>query len=90
MTDASVSEELKEVEMKTEDQVEEENATVSHPLFDEAVEEEDIRPEQAIIKFKQVIDERQILHTNTPDESRQWLKASLIHLFCSNVLSLCS
>ena len=58
MTEASVSAELKEVEMKSEDHVEDENA-VDHPLFDEAVSEEDIRPEQAIVKFKKVIDERQ-------------------------------
>ena len=59
MTDASVDAELKEVEMKTEDHAED-DATLadSHPLFDEAVSEEDIRPEQAIVKFKQVIDER--------------------------------
>ena len=57
MTDASVSDELKEVEMKTAPE-DDSHLADDHPLFDEAVSEEDIRPEQAILKFRQVIDER--------------------------------
>ena len=37
----------------------EEQSQIEHPLFEEALEEEDVKPESAIEKFKQVIDERQ-------------------------------
>jgi hypothetical protein len=61
----SVRSELKEVEMKTTGPTaEEEEAAVEaeHPLYDDAISEEDIRPEDAISKFKQIIDERQSPH----------------------------
>ena len=56
----AVASELKEVEMKTAEPTEEEQQSqIEHPVFEEALEEEDVKPDSAIEKFKQVIDERQ-------------------------------
>ncbi len=75
----AVASELKEVEMKTAEptqEEEEEQAQIEHPLFEEALEEEDVKPESAIEKFKQVIDERQHRHTHPlrhPHHKTRWL-----------------
>jgi len=77
----AVESELKEVEMKTGLPIEEEEPShIEHPLYEEALEEEDVKPESAIDKFKQVIDERQpphsthrtARHTNQPSLAVQW------------------
>ena len=51
--------------MKTAEPTEEEQSHIEHPLFEEALEEEDVKPESAIDKFKQVIDERQTANNST-------------------------
>ena len=72
MSHPTVASELKQVEMKTDDSTEaEEQSEFEHPLFEEALEEEDVRPESAIEKFKKVIDERQP-YTTTAVSLHRW------------------
>ena len=46
--------------MKTAEPADDDDSShIEHPLYEEALEEEDVKPEAAIEKFKQIIDERQ-------------------------------
>jgi len=60
----SVDAEMDQAELKSDDSVmreSKESDELDHPLFDDAVSEEEIKPEEAIRKFKQIIDEGQKL-----------------------------